>query len=364
MKHIIMAAGGTGGHMFPAQALAEVLTSRGWKISLVTDDRGLKYAQAISAENRFTVASSSIAFKKPWTWPVSLWKMIRGFVQARRILKQIKPGMIVGFGGYASFPVLAAARFLDLPFIIQEQNAVLGRVNRYFARQALAVVSGFQRLDHIPSPLDHMPLGNPLRQAVLDLAEAPYPAITEGGTLRLLVLGGSLGARLLSETVPEAIARLPSSLRERLQIVQQTRQESLDKARAVYQEAGVAAVCEPFFEDIAHLLAETHYVIARAGASTVSELAVMGRPAILVPLALAMDDHQRANAGVLAEARAADVLTEQELTLPVLAGLRVQRLWGMLPQKERIVSQPAFFRGELSNFGGCTWRIIPVSTSS
>ncbi len=321
-----LAAGGTGGHMFPAQALAEVLKARGWRVALFTDARGMVHAGAIPADRRVELRAGSIAPSKPIKSIGGAIRLAQGLMTARKDFAADRPDVVVGFGGYPAFPALLAARLAKIPYVIQEQNAVLGRVNRLFAGSAAGVAAGFAKLERMPSGADFTVTGNPLRQAVLAAAGAPYEAPAPDGPLRLVVLGGSLGAAILSETVPRAVVALPPELRMRLKVTQQTREESLNTARKLYADAGVEAVCSPFFRDVASLLRDAHLVVARAGASTVSELAAVGRPSILVPLKIAMDDHQTHNAAALAEAGAADVVQEHELTQEGLTALLARRL--------------------------------------
>jgi len=317
-KRLLIAAGGTGGHMFPARAAADALIARGWQVRLVTDARGAKHAHDFPGEGVTQIEAASPFAKNPLKM-LSAWiKLARGVVQTRTLISEFKPDVVAGFGGYPAFPVLAAARLSGVPRVIHEQNAVLGRVNRVFAGSVLTVASGFTRLDKLPDQSPHAITGNPVRANVLAARDVAYQAPEPGGEIRLLVLGGSLGARILSETVPRAIADLPEDLRLRLRVVQQTREESLDSAREIYAQAGVQAELSPFFRDMGRLYAETHLVISRAGASSVSEIAAIGRPALFVPLAIAMDDHQTANAEGLVAEGAAEMITEDAFTVPEL----------------------------------------------
>ena len=314
-KRLLIAAGGTGGHMFPARAAADALIARGWSVKLVTDARGARHATDFPGEPVSEIEASSPFAKNPVKMASAVMKLTKGVFQARKILAEYKPHVVAGFGGYPAFPVLTAAWSYSIPRIIHEQNAVLGRVNRLFAGSVVSVASGFTRLDRMPDEAVHAVTGNPVRAQVLAAREAEYVPPASGGEIRLLVLGGSLGARILSETVPRAIAELPEDLRLRLKVVQQTRQESLDSAREIYADAGVQAELSPFFRDMGRLYAETHLVISRSGASSVSEIAAIGRPALFVPLAIAMDDHQTANAEGLVRAGAADMITEPDFTV-------------------------------------------------
>lgn len=318
-RRVLFAAGGTGGHMFPARAVAETLAARGWRVMLVTDARGARHAQGFPAEAVAEINAATPFVKNPVTMVKNLMKIGRGVGDARRILSSFAPHAVAGFGGYPAFPVLLAARGRKIPFVIHEQNAVLGRVNRFFASSAVKVASGFERLDRVPPKAARLVSGNPVRAAVLEAAAAPYEPPSPDGPLRLLVIGGSLGARILSVSVPKAVAALPQDLRKRLSVVQQTRAENLEEARAIYRAAGVEAVCEPFFDDMGARYAAAHLVVSRAGASTVAELSAIGRPAILVPFAAAMDDHQTANAADLKAAGAAVVMPESGLSPDTLS---------------------------------------------
>ncbi len=325
-RRIILAAGGTGGHMFPAQALAEELDKRDWKVALITDDRGLRLAGHFPADPIETVNAASVSPRNPLKALVGGVRIASGVAAARRITSELEPEAVVGFGGYPAFPALAAAG--RAPIILHEQNAVLGRVNRVFAKRATAIASGFKRLERMPVSCTHRwrITGNPVRPAILAARDIPFDVPTDHSPLRLLVLGGSLGARILSEIVPRAIARLPEALRARVRVSQQTRDDYTERARATYAEAGVQAECRPFFDDVADRLAGCHMFIGRAGASSVSELAVVGRPSILVPLAIAMDDHQSLNAQALVEPGAADVIAEPEFDGQKLASILERRL--------------------------------------
>jgi UDP-N-acetylglucosamine--N-acetylmuramyl-(pentapeptide) pyrophosphoryl-undecaprenol N-acetylglucosamine transferase len=318
----VIAAGGTGGHLFPAQALAEALASRGWRIVLATDKRTEGLAGAFPAERRIAVASATLSGGAA-ARARQVYAILRGFAEARAALSDLKPAVVVGFGGYPSIPTLLAARSLGLRTAIHEQNAVMGRANRLLAGQVTAVACAFPTLMKAPSAVRAraVVVGNPVRPAIRALADLAYAPPTEDGPVRLFVTGGSQGARVLSEAVPAAVAALPHGLRERLAVVQQTRPEILDGAAAAYRQAGVAAELAPFFSDMAERWAWAHLVISRAGASTVGEIAVVGRPAVLVPLGIALDDDQGQNARLLSEAGAAVVVRESDLTATSLAAI-------------------------------------------
>lgn len=323
-KRILLAAGGTGGHMFPAQALAETLKPEGWEIALMTDVRGLKHAGKIPADPKIEVEAATISPRRPIKAIGGVIKLYKGVRTAKKFIKDWKPDIAVGFGGYPAFPAMRAAQSLKIPTILHEQNAVLGRVNRVFAAKADHVVSGFDVLHRLPNGANWTSIGNPLRANILKASSSKYVAPKK--TIHLLIVGGSLGARLLSETVPATIALLPEDLRSRLSVVQQTREESMELAQGIYKQASVKAECAPFFSDIEKHLAKAHYVIARAGASSVSEIMAMGLPSLLVPLAIAMDDHQTINAEPLKNLGAADILPESRFTAESLKSILMERL--------------------------------------
>lgn len=294
---IVIAAGGTGGHMFPAQALAGALAERGRDIVLVTDRRGAEYGGAI-AETVLTVSAGTVSGRGLPGRLMGLGQIAFGAIQAHGILRRLAPAGVVGFGGYASVPTMLAATRIGLPTVIHEQNAVLGRANRLMAPRVRAIAAAFAETAQL-CPADRAKAehtGNPVRAAIAALAERPYPAPERGGPLSLLVIGGSQGAVVMSEVVPAALAALPEELRARLEVVQQCRADDLDETRETYRAAGIAAELADFFDDLPARLAKAQLVIARAGASTVAELTSAGRPAILVPYPSAADDHQSANA--------------------------------------------------------------------
>lgn len=320
-KIAVVAAGGTGGHMFPAQALAEELIRRGWRILLATDERGALYADKFPADIRISLSAATAKSGDPVGMAKAGLAVLRGTMQARSLFKRMDPAVVVGFGGYPSLPSLLAAISQRRPTVIHEQNAVLGRVNRFLAPHVREVACAFPTLE-MASPkvkARAVVVGNPVRPEIRALYDLPYEPPTAVGKIRLLITGGSQGARLLSELTPEAILRLPEDLRSRLEVQQQTRKESMDIARRIYADALVKAEVAPFFRDMAGRLGAAHLVIGRAGASTVCELAVAGRPSLLVPLKIAADNHQQYNAKLLADADAAAVAPEDELTVDSLS---------------------------------------------
>ena len=316
---IVLAAGGTGGHIFPAQSLAEELLQRGHRLALVTDRRGADYGGALARIDRHTIRAGTLSGGGLGGKISGLTNVVAGVLQARALLPRLRPQAVVGFGGYPSLPTMIAATHLKVPAATHEQNAVLGRVNRLLASRVDAIALSLEATLLLnPSARRKAAVtGNPVRSAVREARTAPYQAPGDG-EIRLLVTGGSQGAAILSDAVPGALAALPDDLRGRLRVTQQCRPEDLERVKAFYAEAGITAELATFIEDMPHRLAASHFVIARAGASTVAELTVVGRPAILVPYAFATDDHQTANAQALADAGAAWVMPQREISADTL----------------------------------------------
>ncbi len=326
-KVVVIAAGGTGGHLFPAAAFAEEMFRRGWRVILMTDARGRRYAEGFPAERIEDVPAASLSANPITAIPNAL-KIMRGINEAKKRFNALPPQLVAGFGGYPSFPALMAARAHKVPILIHEQNSVLGRVNRAMATSAAIVACGFERLDRLPAKAadrKHV-VGNPVRLPILAVRDRPYPEAPAGGRLNILIIGGSQGARIFGEVIPAAFALLPQELRARLDVVHQVREEQIAAVTKIYQKAKVNAEVAAFFKDMGQRLGAAHLVIGRAGASTVTELQVAGRPAVLVPFAAAADDHQTANAEGLTAVGAADLFTEAEFQPAPLAALLERRL--------------------------------------
>ncbi len=315
---LVIAAGGTGGHMFPAQALAEAMLAQGWRVKLTTDARGARYTGGfphsveIEQLSSATFARGGIAGKL--TAP---FKLAGGVLSAMMKFRRDRPSVVVGFGGYPSFPAIAAASLMKLPRMIHEQNGVLGRVNQVFANRVDIVACGTWPTA-LPAGVDGSFTGNPVRRAILERQGAPY--IPPGDyPMSLVVIGGSQGARILAEVVPRAVALLPEPTKANIRVAQQARDEDADQATRIYAEAGIDAEVAPFFHDVPNRFSEAQLVIARSGASTVADLSIIGRPSILVPLAAAIRDEQTANARGLVEAGAAIMMPESTFTPQALA---------------------------------------------
>ena len=315
VRPIVIAAGGTGGHFFPAEALANELLARGRRVALMTDTRSAGLvSETFASQERFVLKGAGIAGRGVARGAAAVLSLAAGVAQARAILARIDAAAVVGFGGYPSVaPVLGSRLLRRWPAVVlHEQNAVLGRANRFLSRHADTLALSFPATERVPANATTEVTGNPVRPAVVALAGLDYAP--PGDRLRLLVLGGSLGARVFSDIVPAALTGLPDALRGRLDVVQQCRPEDLDRVRAAYAAASLAPDLSAFFPDVADRLAAAHLVIARAGASTVAELTVAGRPSILVPLPGAIDDHQSANARALVAARGASMIAQRDLT--------------------------------------------------
>jgi UDP-N-acetylglucosamine--N-acetylmuramyl-(pentapeptide) pyrophosphoryl-undecaprenol N-acetylglucosamine transferase len=316
---LVIAAGGTGGHMFPAQALAEEMLRRGWRVQLATDGRGLRYAGGFpEAVERIEFKSGTFNQGGMKAKLAAPFRIMSGIREAIRLFRTDPPACVAGFGGYPALPALAAAWRLGLPRLIHEQNGVLGRVNRLFVRRVDRVACGTWPVTNAPGGASMVHLGNPVRDTVLAVLDQPYAPPGEG-RIDLLVFGGSQGASIFATLVPGAVSLLPEALRQRLAVTQQIRPGDEGVVRAAYESAGVDAELAEFFDDMPRYIAKAQLVISRAGASTVAELAAIGRPAILVPYPYAMDDHQTANALALAAPGGAILAQEAELTTDALA---------------------------------------------
>jgi UDP-N-acetylglucosamine--N-acetylmuramyl-(pentapeptide) pyrophosphoryl-undecaprenol N-acetylglucosamine transferase len=309
---ILLAAGGTGGHVFPAEALAAELLRRGHRVGLVTDTRGKGFGQNLPELPLYRISAGTPSGRSLVGKVMSLFEIAHGVVSSLTLLGLTRPVAVVGFGGYPALPLLLAARIRRIPIVVHEQNAVLGRVNRLVARFAARIATSFPATHFLPEQAAVTVTGNPVRPAILAAADVPYTAPDQA--LRVLVMGGSQGARVLSDTVPAALGQLSPDLRKRLRVVQQCRPEDLDRVRAVYAASGIQAETAIFFNDVAQRLAVAHLVVSRSGASSTAEIAVIGRPSLLVPYAHAMDDHQTANAQALAHAGGAVVIAQDKFT--------------------------------------------------
>ncbi len=319
-RHFVLAAGGTGGHMIPAYAVAQELTARGHHVALVTDARGAKIPGIFEGMQVHVLPAGRMQ-GGPLGWLRGLKGIWTGRAMALRLYETFQPTAIVGFGGYPALPALLAGLKQGIPTAVHEQNAVLGRVNRLLAGRVSAIATAYPKVERLAAKYDgkvHL-VGNPVRPEVLALRDEEFPALTDESVFRLLVTGGSQGATILSGVVPDGLALLPISLRRRLQVTQQCRAEDIERVRASYAEMEIPADLATYIGDMPEKLSWAHLVIARAGASTLAELTTAGRPAILVPLPSAMDDHQTANVREMVEAGGARAIPQSQFTAVELA---------------------------------------------
>ena len=325
-RHYVLAAGGTGGHMVPAASLAAELGRRGHHVSLISDDRGVRFPGLFDKVQTHVLPAGRLS-GGPLGWAKAARAMLAGRAQAIELYRHQKPAAVIGFGGYPALPALLAAFKAGIPTAVHEQNAVLGRVNRLVAGRVDAIATSYANVARLKDKYRgkaHL-VGNPVRDAVLALRSRPYPLLEEDGIFRVLVTGGSQGASVLSQVVPDGLSLLPIAFRRRLQVTHQARIEDIDAARAKYAELSIAAELATYLPDMPDQLAWAHLVIARAGASTLAELTCAGRPAILVPLPSATDDHQTANAREMTEAGGARTIAQPAFT-PVELAKQMQRL--------------------------------------
>ena len=318
---ILLAAGGTGGHLFPAEALGVELIRRGFRVRLATDSRALRYSGLFTRDTIDVVPSATVRSRAPWSLAHTGLMLAAGTAVSLNLMRRLKPAAVVGFGGYPTLPPLLAARLSGVPGVIHEANAVLGRANRFLASRVSAIATS------LPGVLDRDPalagktttVGTPMRPAVLAAAAVNYAAPEPSGAFRLLVVGGSQGARVMADIVPSAVERLEPALWNRLVLTQQVREEDMARVRAVYDRLKINAELAPFFSDLPARLASNHLVVSRSGAGTVAELAAIGRPSILVPLPGSIDQDQFANAGVLAQVNGALRIPQADFTPDRLA---------------------------------------------
>lgn len=319
---IILTAGGTGGHIYPAEALAEELSRRGCRLMLVTDQRGLNnYHGTLGKIPNRSVLSGAVMGKSKWFKIKSLFKTAIGVLQCMYLLLKERPACVVGFGGYASFPCSMAAILLGTDLIVHEQNSVMSRTNRFLGRYATAVAASFKKTKYAPAGRKTVQTGMPIRKAIAELYGRPYPKTGKTLPFNMLVLGGSQGAKVFAEVIPHAIKMLASKQQKRIRMTQQCRREDLDAVRAAYDGAKCTLELSHFFDNMPELYAQTHLIISRAGASSVSEIAAAGIPSILVPLPTAADDHQTSNAAEFKTNKGGIVIAQKDFSPTALAAV-------------------------------------------
>jgi UDP-N-acetylglucosamine--N-acetylmuramyl-(pentapeptide) pyrophosphoryl-undecaprenol N-acetylglucosamine transferase len=313
-KIAFLCAGGTGGHLFPAEALSAELTSRGWTTHLLTDTRAERFVSGFPPDRTHRIPSATIAGGNPIALIKSVLALAKGTFTARALAKNVKPSIIIGFGGYPSLPPVMGGYLAGIPTLIHEQNAVAGRANRLLSRFVTGIAGGFLDEDAGAYSAKTITTGNPVRPPVIDASTVPFVAPEPDGPFQLLVFGGSQGAQFFSTAIPAAIALLPTELRNRLVVTQQARSDDLEQAKVAYSALGITPELAPFFSDMPQRIANAHFVISRSGASTVSEIAAIGRPALLVPYPHALDHDQAANAAKLAQTGGVEVAKQDSLT--------------------------------------------------
>ena len=313
-KLILLCAGGTGGHLFPAESLSTALIKRGATIDLATDHRTAQFK--FPARDVHLIPSATVRGKDPLSLARTATMLARGTLKAWNVIGRIKPSVVVGFGGYPTVPPLLAASLRGVPTVLHEQNSVMGRANRLLAARVTRIATGFPTVKNVDAALQAKMTftGNPVRPAVIAVSDTPYPTPDPSGPFNLLVFGGSQGAQVMGEVVPAAIAHMSADIRARLRIVQQARAENLEAVRATYAKLGVVADCAPFFSDLPARMGAAHLIVSRSGASTVAELSAIGRPGILVPLPHALDQDQFHNAGALEAAGGAIRIVQKDFT--------------------------------------------------
>src|SRR6185437_4114888 len=318
--NFVLAAGGTGGHMIPAHALAAELKSRSHGVLLITDERGARFPGLFEDAPVHILPAGRLG-GGPIGWLKALGSVVKGRGEAKRLYREHRPDAVVGFGGYPALPSLLAASSMHIPAVLHEQNAVMGRVNRLLASDSVAIATAYDQVERLAPRYQRKAVlvGNPVREEIARLGELPFPPFDEVAPLKILVTGGSQGATILSQVVPDGLGMLEPSLRWRLQVVQQCRPDDIERVRTQYAGLGIPAELMTYIEDMAAKLADAHLFIGRAGASTIAELTAAGRPAILIPFAAATDDHQTANAREMVKAGGARAIAQANFTPEVLA---------------------------------------------
>jgi len=334
---VLLAAGGTGGHLFPAEALSHALHRQGARVALITDTRAAEYAGSFPAESLHPIPAATPSGRSPLKMGLALLELAKGFAASRHVVKAVRPAVVVGFGGYPTVPPVLAASFMGVKTLVHEQNAVAGRANRFLASRVDTIATGFAEVGGLkPAQVAKcVQVGNPVRPAVIE-AMSPY-GDPGTGRIRLLVFGGSQGARIMADIVPPAIQLLSAEERARLSIVQQARSEDDDRVRKIYGDLGIPAEIAPFFKDLPARMAAAHVVVGRSGASTVAELTVIGRPSLLVPLPGALDQDQAANAAVLEKAGGTIRILQPDFTPRRLAG----ELSALIAEPSRLTAMAA-----------------------
>lgn len=319
---IILTAGGTGGHVYPAESLAEELIKRGYRLALVTDKRGKdNYKGKLGEIPNYAVFAGALVGKSKFFKIKSLFKTCLGIIQAGYIILKNKPKCVVGFGGYASFPCCMAAILLGVDLVIHEQNSVMSRTNRFLSKHATLIAQSFKNVKYTPAQIKTILTGMPIRKAIIDIKDVPYPSLEKDDKAQIMILGGSQGAKVFGDIFPEAVKKLDKDLQKKLKIYQQCRECDIKDVKSKYKGIDCDVVVSHYFDNMPELYSKTHLILSRAGASSVSEIAVVGIPSILVPLPIAADDHQTYNASEIGNANAGIVIKQKDFTVAKITGL-------------------------------------------
>lgn len=304
----IVTTGGSGGHIFPAEAISQALIGKGFDVVFVTDKRG-KAFQGLKGVKVYNLMAEHVMGRSFFGKIVGAFKLYCGAVQALFLLKKLKPAVVVGVGGYASLPAVLAAHLWHIPVVLHEQNAVLGRANRVLAHNTRLIALSFEPTLRVPNDIRTVLVGMPARTDVLARANAPYPLTDDG--FRLLIFGGSQGASFFSKRLPEAFKLLPAEVTAKMHVTAQVRAEDMEKTQELYKGIPFKSVTlKSFFDNMPELIEKSHLIIGRAGASTITEAAIIGRPAILIPLPSSADNHQMENAKRFSDAGAGWLMSE------------------------------------------------------
>lgn len=339
---VLLSAGGSGGHVFPARALAEELLKRGFRVALATDTRGLKYFEGLDMSiPRHIIASGT--YSSGVMGKVSgAVELAKGFFQSLKLIRQYQPIAIVGFGGYPSAPPLFAGQISRIPTVLHEQNAILGLANKLLAPFAKKIALSYADTVGLSDTLKSKTrfTGNPVRQQIADLADLPYPSLD--GKITIMVVGGSQGAKVFSEVVPVALAALPADLQKKLNIIQQSRPDAVDAVRDIYSKTELDFEIKSFFDDMPDRIKAAHLFITRSGASTVAELTAAGRPAIYVPFPWNRDNQQIFNAEQVEKSGGGWMILERNLTVESLK----LTLENLLDRPEKLVNAAQFAKNQ------------------
>ena len=337
---VVLSAGGTAGHVFPATALLKELETRGLEVKIITDSRGRKWADILNISTNFQIQASGFFGKGVFSKVVGLLKTLFGMFQTIFIIWRLKPALVVGFGGYASIPAILVASFRSIPTVIHEQNSVLGRANRFVAKRVDKIATSYQNVRFLEKTIENKVVftGMPVRSLVEELRSTEYPVILDSSSLKILIFGGSQGANIFSRVLPQSLDRLDVRLRSRIEVIHQCRVEDTDTLVSNYRELGIKFEVSEFFSDLPEKIAQSNLVITRAGSSTLAEITIIGRPAVIVPYPFAVDDHQTTNAKEFESAGGGWLFSNTSFTPKLCAGLLKEVLFDPVILEKKAMS--------------------------